>query len=208
MQSIAAVALSAVALLIAAAQAGARATGVPGCLTLIQARQALQAPLAGQSAGDSVDDPATCTYYPIYRPGDVPDPALLVISIYRSGLPGWKAMARSACVLDNDACPYARHLTVERDPVRYMRLLHGALVKSGNGVVGTLDGLLPGSTPAFFWNPENSEHEGTYVLIYVARQKRFVSLVCSRASEHANPHGWFEECALTAARLVYINLTI
>jgi hypothetical protein len=44
--------------------------------------------------------------------------------------------------------------------------------------------------------------------MYVPRQRRFVSLNCQRAPESRYPHYWFETCALTAARLVYLNLTI
>lgn len=199
--------IAVIALLVVVAHASATMAHVPGCLTHAQAANALQSKYAGEGPADSVDDPATCTYYPIHLPGEKPKLALLVISMYQPGLPGWKALAKAACELNQDACPYAKLLTVERDPRRYMRLLHAALTHSGDGVIGTLDGYLPGSTPAFFWNSEASSH-GSLVLMYVAQKKRFVSLTCSRGPDSDYPHGWFEECAVTAARLVYINLTI
>ncbi len=211
-----AVALSALALLTAAAYvgaSGARATPTRaagwGCLTLTQAARALEAPRARPELFDP-GDPLTCTYFPIYGPGPTRKLALLTIAIYAAGRPGWAELAKAACELDAGACPYARLLTKERDPLRYMRLLHAALVKAGNGVVGELDGYLPGSVPAFFWNPEkydDPDHHGTFVLMYVAERKRFVSLSCGHGPERLYPHGWFENCALTAARLVYINLT-
>jgi hypothetical protein len=128
------------------------------------------------------------------------------MAIYAPGLPGWAELAKSACELDNDACPYAKLLTKERDPLRYMRLVYAALVKSG-ATVGELDGYLPGTAPAFFWNAEHPVGE-TFVVMYVPKQKRFVSLSCSHGPERLYPNGWFETCAVTAARLVYIDLTI
>jgi hypothetical protein len=204
------VALSALALLAAAAGApgaGAtptRAASVPGCLTLTQAARALEAPYADELPGN-IGDPSTCAYFPVYHDSVKREIALLTIAIYARGLPGWARLAKAACELDNDACPYAKFLTKERDPLRYMHLLYAALTKATDGTVGELGGYLPGSVSAFFWNQESPGH-GTYVLMYVAERHRFVSLNCSRGPERLYPHGWFENCALAAARFVYINL--
>jgi hypothetical protein len=191
------VAMAAVAVTIASDPASASRTSeasVPGCLTVRQASLAMGVKWVDRLPGCSFSG----------GPDRLHVRKVLVIDVYDPGLPGWKAFAKAVCDVSDDACKYAKQLTVERNPIRYMRLLFAAL--DHEGFTNDVSAEFPGRGPAFLWDPDESTgFSGSALIFYVVQKKRFASAFCHAI--YAKPNSRDEECAFAAGRFVYLNLT-
>lgn len=143
----------------------------------------------------------TCAYSGSPKRGAAPNHAL-TLAVYPPGLTGFKGFAKAVCKVSDSACKYARVLTVERNPLRYMRLLYAAASEVGNAV--DFSGTFPGPGPAFLYEPP-APSNGSVMIFYVPRTKQFATVFCTAVYK---PGGRDELCAFVAARYVYVELAV
>ena len=192
---------------VVADQSRAASTSIQSSCTFLSLSEAIDAMGVATGklfSGSAGSDSGGCTYIGSPKRGAA-GTYTLTLAVYPPGLTGFKGFAKAVCKVNPGACKYSRVLLVERDPLRYMRLLYAAVAEAGDVV--DFSNTFPGPGPAFIWQPR-PPFVGTVMVFYVPRTKQFATTFCKRIYGTRGGGHAEEDCAYVAARNVYLELTV